>query len=215
MQLQTPQQLPPQQPAPEPLNPNLMLEDPAEWQRRFAHGLAQNQAAQLAQVAMPVLSQQAETAAWMSRQDPKRKDIWEKYGHEVDALVAQTPVHMRTKALYDKAVDLVKGEHADEIAEAKIAERLAAMRETSTVGAGDGYGGSPAGTAGASAVWDKVGTSEYGRYMLEQVGKSGIAEHCRREGIKLEQFAEQISRSRTRVPNAGEPGVFRTELVQD
>lgn len=206
------------QPQAQPLNPDLMIENPAEWQRQFAQALSANQASQLANVAQPVLAQQAETAEWMSKQDPKRAKVWERYGHEIAPLIAQVPLQYRTKSFYDKAADLIRAEHVDELMEERFAEKLTEYRASDTASsAGAGYRDERygAGTSGDAEVWAQFEGNAYGKHMLETVGRSGIAEHCRREGIKLADYAKTVGRSRTKTPSQGEPGVFWTDLVQD
>jgi hypothetical protein len=214
MQPTQPQYVTPQQQA-QPLNPDLIIENPGEWQRQFAQALSNQQAQQMAAVAAPVLQQQAETARWMSQQDEKRKDIWGKYGTEVEGLMASIPAAYRTKAMWDKAADMVKAEHADEIIEERALQRAAQLRGTDTVGSG--YGDSAEGRSGSAATeaWDAAAANPYGKHMIATVGKAGIAEHARREGLKLEDYLKTIGRSRTRLPGPGDEGVYWTELVED
>ena len=173
------------------------LTDPEGYQMKLANYLAAQTNAQLAQYAGPIVNQLASQARTLAQSEPKNKDIWEKYGSEVDAMVATVPAHMRTKELYDKAVVMVKGEHIDEIAAAR-AERLAAANPGMMRNGSNSSSGNDAEPSGD--VWDKIAATAIGSATIDAIGKRGIQKAIDKGVYKsAEDYLKHVERSKARV----------------
>ena len=191
------------QPQPQPRNmqsempdPDLVLTDPKKYQEQLAGFLQQQQNAALAQAAGPVYAQLASQSRDMSKNAPENKDVWSKWGAEVEQMVANVPAHMRTRELYDQAVVMVRGRHVDEIATEK-AQALAAAG----TGLARANGGDAADTdSGDKDVWEKIESSPIGKATLATIGKKGILNGIRSGAYKsLEDYANYVAKSKAKV----------------
>lgn len=123
-----------------PPDPDLAIRDPAAWQQQYDAYITARQQEQLAQVALPVMTTVAATARDLSRMDPEAGKVWQKYGPEIDALVAAIPVWQRSKATYDQAAKIVRANHVNDL----VQEELDRAR------ASGGFGTEPAGSGSAA-----------------------------------------------------------------
>lgn len=186
-------------------DPDMALTDPAGYQRQLADYFTAQQQGTLAQAAVPVYAQLATMAREMSKNDSANKDVWSKWGAEVEQMVGNVPQHLRTKELYDQAAVMVRGRHVDEIA----TEKAAAL-----AGAGTGLaragGGSDVDTDdGDTDVWAKIEASPIGKAALNVAGKKGILAAIRNGAYKdLNDYATQASKSRAKVDPAN-PNIVR------
>lgn len=102
-----------------PPDPELAQRDPDRWQREFdAYNRAVIQdtlRSAAGAYSQPLVQSQAETARELSRNDPRNRDVWSRYGHEVDREMAGVPMERRNKRTYDQACDMVRGRHFDEL----------------------------------------------------------------------------------------------------
>jgi len=189
------------QPIREPVNPypnsDLALTDPDKYQTQLIAAMqAQNQQT-MAAYAAPVYQQLSETAKELSRSDNKNKHVWDKWGSEVERNVANVPLHQRTKELYDKAVVMVKGEHADELAAEAVSRISAANADTarsnSALGSGDM-------DTGSSDVWSRIEKSAMGKAAMQVSGKKGVLNAIQNGAYKsLEEFATMAEKSKARI----------------
>ena len=180
-------------------DPDLAITDPKTYQQQLVTYMQASSNAQLAQYAQPILQQQASMAREMSKNDAANKAIFEKYHADIDAMVGNTPAHLRTKALYDEAVIHVKGRRFDELA----AEKAAALASAGT-GLARTSGGSDSDTDDSSAdVWTKIEASPMGAAALRVAGKKGIRAAVASGAYKsLEHYAEMAAKSKARVDPA-------------
>lgn len=135
IQTYTPPATQPQQPqqptyspsaTPTPPNPDLLVTDPAEYQRQFMAFSDARVAQQLYQGASPLFKQTATLARMAASRDPEMSDIWSRYGHEIDMEIAGVPEYNRTVDLYAKAAEIVRGRHWRDFVSTE-AQRLAAQ----------------------------------------------------------------------------------------
>jgi hypothetical protein len=107
-------------------DPQLMYSDPAAYQNQLLNYQQQVMQQTMQQAAAPLFQGVAENAKWASQQDAKHRDVWSRYGHEIEAQMATIPAHLRTKQMWDTAAKLVKSEHLDELVHER-AQTLAAQ----------------------------------------------------------------------------------------
>ena len=80
----------------------------------------------ISQAATPLLQPLAGMARSASMAEAKNKEVWALYGPEIDLKMSSIPLQNRADpALWNQAVDMVAGEHRDELAR-KAAERIIA-----------------------------------------------------------------------------------------
>ncbi len=187
-------------------DPDLAITDPKLYQQQLVGYMQASSNAQLAQYAAPILQQQASMAREMSKNDSANKAIFDKYHADIDAMVANTPAHMRTKALYDEAVIHVKGKRFDELAAEKAASLASAGTGLARSGGSDGESDTD---DSAADVWTKIESSPMGKAALNVAGKKGILAAVRSGAYKsLEHYAEMASKSKARVDPAN-PSIIR------
>lgn len=176
---------------------DMALTDPRGYQEQLANYLNAQTDARVAAYAAPIMQNQAATALSLAKNDPKNAPIWQKYGAEIEAQVANIPLHLRTRELYDAAVTQVKGVHFDELATEKMAALAAAnpgLARSDSGGAGDsGDGGSD--------LWDKIAASPLGKTTMDTLGKRGILNNVGpgKAYKSLEAYADAVSKTKTRV----------------
>jgi len=187
-------------------DPDLALTDPTKYQEQLTNYLQVTQAQQIAAYAQPMFNQLAGTARELSKQDPANKDIWSKWGGEIEQMVSNVPAHLRTRELYDQAVVMVKGRHVDEIATER-AERLAAANP-GLARAGGAEAEADA-DSGSADVWAKIESSPMGAAALKVAGKRGIMAAVRAGAYKsLEDYAAAATKSKAKV-DPSNPNVIR------
>jgi hypothetical protein len=187
----------PMQPQSQLPNPDEALTDPQSYQNKMAAYFQAQTAQQIAAVAQPFAAQLADTARTLSKSNAENADVWNKYGSEIDATVQNIPSHLRTQALYDNAVIMVRGRHWKDFA-AEQASRLAS--------AGTGVERSTAGTAGSeepsgnSDIWQNIEATSIGRATVEAIGKRGIMRNVGpgKAYKTLEDYAAAVSKSKSR-----------------
>ncbi len=80
----------------------------------------------ISQAATPLLQPLSGMARSSSMAEDNNKEVWKLYGPEIDAKMASIPLQNRADpALWNQAVNMVAGEHRDDLAQ-KAAERLIA-----------------------------------------------------------------------------------------
>lgn len=173
-----------------PPDPDLMYDDPERYQTQLARYMqAQNQQ-QLAQVAQPVLQNQARTQRQLSMQDDKVREYWQKFKPQIDQYVQQVPLAQRTKEVYDQAAKMVAADNLDSIVD-EAAEKKASQMGSGTQRSG---GGGPSPTSGGDEVsqfWNS------GHNFVENLKAQGVTQHEFRQniqemGLDTEQYITQL-----------------------
>jgi hypothetical protein len=92
----------------------------------------------------------------------RHKDVFDKYGPEVDLQLRNVPAQQRTIEAYDMAVNIVRGQHARDISEEVVRERvnaeIAKLRTAGGVIRPDAMTGAPQVPAGPDFFADDVPT---------------------------------------------------------
>lgn len=157
---------------------NLMLENPHKAQQEM-----------MARSMEPILQTFASNQAQLSRElvltNPATKAVYDKYGSEVEQVVAQTPVQTRltNPRVYQEAIDTVKARHMEEYMaegmEAKLAqmleERLKSLGIDPTKTSQPAAYATPPATAARPASTAKRPTS-IPRWVSEEADRQGIAD---------------------------------------
>jgi hypothetical protein len=117
---------------------------------------------------------------------------FDRWGPEIDQMVAPVPAEQRTAELYAQAVRLVRANHIDELASERANERLAALGVTDRT-AGSGNPGVAPGTSGAV---DLTKLDPAYKAAIEQmgIGPNELAEFLGKTRQTLEQFVESANR---------------------
>jgi hypothetical protein len=146
------------------------------------------------QAAQPLIQGQAEQAKWSSQNDPRWKDIWSKYGHEIEAQMAGIHITQRTnKQLWDTAAQLVKSNHIDELVHER-AQTLASQGGFGTV-SGAPTAGIPQGGGFADPVSELFSNTEHPEVVRMKeggVGPQEIREYLARTGQDPRKYVADV-----------------------
>ena len=151
-QMQNQGQSQPQRQGPSMPDPDLMYENPQEWQRQFQQAM-QNQMNQSLQQAA---GQFGQTVGQMARsvvaQEQDFSGVFSKWGHEVDQLLAENgvPPQSRTPDVYRRAAKMVKADHLDELVD-ELADQRVQSRSVTERPQQSGSDAAPAGGGDAIA----------------------------------------------------------------
>lgn len=202
----------PQQPI--QIDPDEVVTNPAAWQEKLQANLAQSIAAQQAQALAPILQSTTEAARHLSRTDPSLKQVWDKWGNEVEQMAAGLPPQARTnKQVWDGLAKIVKANHVDELAQERAQQLATELRATATEG---GYGSVPGSIGSASGSgFDKLEETKYGKEVLDKYGPDKVRRMCEARGITVEKFAEECAGTNI-IRNPNNPSEWTNrDLVRD
>lgn len=105
------------------VDPTLIYTDPAAYHRQMEARTEAIIAARISGAEANVSGPLASMAKNQAMQNPKRKLVWEKYGPEIEAIIARVPPQARGRPdLWEEAADMVAGRHVDELAQARADE---------------------------------------------------------------------------------------------
>jgi hypothetical protein len=193
---QTPLQ-PAQQPAfsyqqAAPPDPSIAYSQPELYQQQLLAYQNNMLNERLQQAAQPLLRQTAQLARSSSMQDPKFSEVWRRWGHEIDAQMANTPADMRTVENYNLVAQFVKSNHIDELAE----ERAQKMLNSGGLGLerGANAGGAPVAPS-VSPLDELFGKADHPWVQKAKdsgMGIRDIREQLPKMGYTEQQFVESI-----------------------
>ena len=122
----------PQQPvlqsaAPGMPDAQLSYDNPAEYSRQLAMYMKTTTDAAIQEqaraFAAPMQQQQKQMARTLAAQSPKLKEIFDKYGHEIDTQMISVDAQYCTVDAYTKVAQMIKGQHLDEFIDAAVQKR--------------------------------------------------------------------------------------------
>ena len=189
-----------------------MLDNPEEYARQLKAQITQEVMQSVGQAAQPLFQGQDKTAKALSQQNPKNEIVYKRWGAEVDRMVANVPLAQRTVELYDRAADMVRGQHTDEIIKEEVQRQLA-----SSGGGGDSLA-SANGVAGDKlpsedvSAFEKLEKTSYGKHLLKTQTKQDILKYVNARGMTLDAYVEQVSKTNARI-DPGNPAALRNEKV--
>jgi len=182
---------PPAQPAPQttPLDPDKILTDPESWQRDAMNNIGQVIDYAVQQRTQGSLSGQADNARHLSKSDPAKAAVWEKYGGEIEQLAnsqAIDPSLKGSKNFWDKAADVVQANHLDEIVQERAQALAATMGSGVESGGSAGYGSSPE----DSDAMSRIRESSWGK-KFEHYSDAKIRDVAEKMG-GLDKYADMV-----------------------
>lgn len=199
--------------APKRPESSLAITDPDQYQRDL---IAYNQAvtqATIAQAAAPIVQQNAATVREIAAMKDGNKEAFKKWGQEIDNYVASIPLHERTPALYDRAVQLVRSNHIEELATERAQALMAANPGTASPSGGDNFTVESI-NDGDDDVWKKIASTEIGRRQIKALGKARIREFANEHDGGLEAYAEKIAKNNS-VFDPHKPGEWTHDIFNE
>jgi len=199
-----PAQVPPKLP-----EADLLLTDPAKWQADYTKTLGASVVQYVTQATSATLAGSAKTAQALSKMDGEYKDVWTKYGREIEDLASspQIPLAMKAdKDFWDNTAMVVRGKHLNEIVNERAttkAQELAAQMN-STTGSQNGFEPTKVEAKGIEALRD----TEYGKVLLERYTSRQIAENASKMKMSIEDFATAAGKTRVQ-RKPGDPNEWR------
>ena len=192
---------------------DLAITDPEQYQNQLTAHIQAQTAATINQAAMPIVQQQASIVRKQAAMDPANKEVFDRWGHEIDNYVAQIPYHQRTDALYARAAKMVKADHIDELAQSRANSLMANNPGTASSSGRDNYRVSD--NAGEEeGVWKTLSKSDLGRRMLRDYGKAKIQANAEAMGNTLQEYADMVAGNTTTFdPNR--PGEWSNDLFDE
>jgi hypothetical protein len=189
-------------------DPDLWLTDPAKAEQAHSQKILGQVQNYIGQASQPLLQSNAQISRDVVQQ--RNKDVFNKWGHEVDQIVANVPLAQRSPALYEQAVKMVKANHVEELAQARAESLMAAGTGLES---GGGRGADPFAMVDAEGrdVWEKFEQSDVGRNLTARLSKRQITELCDKAGMSVEEYADMVARSKARV-DPGKGTVVNDEL---
>ena len=148
----------------------------------------------ISQAATPLLQPLVGMARDSSMRDEKNKEVWSLYGPEIDAKMKDIPLQNKADpALWNQAVNMVAGEHRDDLAQ-KAAERLIAASGDAgmiisggiTAAGGNGISASP-----IKALFDEDHPSIQG-FKHEGMTVEKVISHAANMGHAEKIYAEML-----------------------
>lgn len=193
-----------QQSVPQPqtqLDPDLVVTDPATWQKSLQEQLNQQIARAAQQYATPIQSNIATLARNASATNPKYKEVYDRWGSEIDRYANDPSIHPSQKAnaaFWDGLAKIVKADHVDELVQEKAKKHLKNMP---AVESGGNVGGIPVSPEESKGM-DAIAKTPYGKQLIANHGKRAVLNVCEKRGITLDQFAKECENTNiTRNPH--------------
>lgn len=185
------------------VDPNLLYSDPAAFTQRLRDSIRREMRSEMQQAAGSLTTPLASMAKHQAMQNPKRKLTWEKYGPEIETIVARLPEHARARPeIWDEAARMVAGEHVDELAQAKAEEII---RRGSDSGMLPSQGGPPAPSGSGSSgsplakLFDARDPAVKG-FIDDGIPLEKVRSHYRKRGYtKDEDIVELLTRTKKKV----------------
>lgn len=190
------------------IDPELVLTDPAAFQRQFAQSMQQLTAQQMANAARPLIANQVQVSRYIAEQrDP---DVFKRWGDEVDRIVGQYTQAggLADVSVYENAAKIVRGNHVDDILAEKLDKIKSANPGTASVTVGDAPGVDAEGNAG---LFEKIEASPMGERMKSMFGPAWKQRVIDAAEGDLEGYAEQIVGTKV-VFDPANGGTWRTEV---
>jgi hypothetical protein len=179
----------------------LLIENPGEYDRQLQQFIAYSNQ-QSAQAAVQAASQHvspqlASTGRYLSQSDPRFKEVWERYGSEIERemMKANLPAHQQNKDAWDFLAKVVRGEHLDEIAADKA-------RKMSEAG---GFGTEGASNASAAPTLQSDPLATFWNTDHEWVRRAkdsgmtlqSLRKHVETQNVPPDKWVEDLTRGRS------------------
>lgn len=190
-----------QQQAPQYPSAQLMMENPAEYDRQMqayiAHTNQQSAQAAVQQASSFITPQLASQGKYLSQSDPRNAEIWQKWGHEIELAMVKSGLQplQQTKEAWDTVVRFVKSDHIDELAY----ERAQKLAQTSGFGTESGANVSSAPSPQSDTLatfW--ASDSDWVRRAKESgMTLQDLRKHVSAQQVSEQQWVEDMTKGRT------------------
>jgi len=178
-----------QQPAASQSDPDLWLTDAQKAESNLEARLQRQWNQQAAAVAQPIYQGQASLAKSGSQNDPRYKDVWTKYGREVESLMANVPAsNAINKEVWDQAAKLIRSNHIDEIAAEKAQNYMKNMANTET-----GQRTSASLPQAQVSAIQKIRESDYGKSHLDYLSDAALIKQAGKMGNTINEYADMVA----------------------
>lgn len=189
---------PPPSQAPQPI-----LDDDFVTGRQVRE-LAEMRARELTAPLQQAIAQTSSTVLAIAQE--RNKDVFQKYGPEVHAYLANVPREQWTLDTVERVVKIVKADHLDEIAAEKARELAQSTIPTMRSGTNAGMGSSP-----STQLLDRPDLPDAWK---ERARKAGLTEReflefCHASGITPEQYFKDFERGKSMMVSAVAENRFR------
>jgi hypothetical protein len=180
-------------------DPELALRDTDAYNRQMSAYMDQRDNRLLGKI-QELAAPMAQTTGMLARQqlasDPEYKDIFDKYGHEIDSEMHTNhiPPEARTPQAYRVLADMIRGRHYKELAREE-AERLLQVTGPGTVRVGSSPG-TPLSAVGGDILdqaWDSDDVQYFKSVRAAGTTKPEVREAARRQGYTIDEFVKLVS----------------------
>lgn len=197
------------------------LTDPGKASQRLSQNIESKLQNYINQVSQPLLQSNEAMARQVASQDPKTREVFDKYGSEVQSYVRNmNPVHRTNPELWKKAAQMVRADHFDEFVNEKAQELAAGLQSQTETGSGSGAGSSRSPSM-KEDLREKLESSAHGQKLLQRYGSpEGLRTHVNQIKDKLgvknfEEYVNMVSDTNT-IHDPGSPDKWKNrDLVRD
>lgn len=181
------------------VDPNLIYSNPEEYHRRLREDIRHEMRQELTSAADTVTTPLMSMAK--SQAGSHRPDIWERYGPEVETMMASVAPTLKTNPeTWKRAVDLVASNHVEELAQARVDAIIAARSDAGSISGGAGGGFSSGGGSVRSPIeklFDEDHPAIHG-FKSDRVDAATVAAHARARGYSEDDYANLLRDRATR-----------------
>ena len=176
-------------------DPDLQLTNPQEYNRQLQQYIAAMQQQQLQQYSQPFVQSAADTALHLSK-NGKYKNVWDRWEPEIMAELNNIPRQHWNVTLLDKAAQLVRANHLDEIVREE-AERMASQRPSAPAVEGTEPSGLPSQGSdnGPLAEMFEENHPAIQRLKKANLTLSDIRARLGKMNVTEEEYAESLKKS--------------------
>lgn len=180
-------------------DPELALRDTDAYNRQMTAYMDQRDQRLLGKI-QELAAPMAQTTGMLARQqlatDAEYKDVFEKYGHEIDSEMHTNhiPPEARTPQAYRVMADMIRGRHYKEMARDE-AERLMQITGPGTVRVGASPG-TPISSVGGDILdqaWDSDDITYFKSVRAAGTTKTDVREAARKQGYTIDEFVKLVS----------------------
>lgn len=194
--------------APAGVDPNLVYTDAAEFTRQLRESIRAEMRQEIGNAAGGITTPLASLARSEASRNPRYKAAWGRWEPEIDLIMQRVPEGQRGRVdLWNEAARMVQGEHAEEIAETRAREILAAGNDPGMLPSQ----GVPGGRSPSSALSpiEKLFSEDHPAikgFKTDGINASAVIRHGAKMGHSEESYAKMLvdraSRSRRPQPIA-------------
>lgn len=186
------------------VDPNLVYTDAAAYTRQLRDSIRAEMRSELANAASGVVTPLASLARESAARNAKYAHAWNRYAPEIDIIMQRVPEAQRGRVdLWNEAARMVQGEHAEEIAEIRAREILAASGDSGMLST-QGSPNAPRGGSNLSPI-AKMFSEDHPAvkgFKTDGISAAQVIAHGAKMGHSEDSYAKMLSdrASRSRRP---------------